>query len=118
MTTAADSTKSPSYETICSLLETSAYDPKIFPVLEAYVRAQVAEGAQYSFDANRTLAKLHLFFPQLVADSDGGSSMALVLFLALLQYPYSTDFFALSCLIPERIQSKEPCTTLVRYVYS
>ena len=107
-------TDNPSYDTISSLLETSAYDPAIVPALEAYARAQVSspEAAPYYFDANRTLAKLHQFFPQLCQD-EGVTS--LILFLAMLKFP-STDFFALSCLIPESAQGKEPCATLVRYV--
>jgi hypothetical protein len=117
MTNAAESgSTNPSYDRICSLLEKSAYDPTAIPLLEAYVNAQVVEDAPYSFDANRTLAKLYLFFPQLAVDNKIEVSMALILFLALLQYPFSSDFLALSCLISERVQGKEPCTTLIRYV--
>lgn len=117
MTNASESgSTNPSYDMICSLLEKSAYDPTAIPLLEAYVNAQVVEDAPYSFDANRTLAKLYLFFPQLAVDNKTEVSMAFILFLALLQYPFSSDFLALSCLISERVQAKEPCTTLIRYV--
>ena len=116
MTNATESgSTSPNYDTICSLLEKSVYDPTAIPLLEAYVTAQVVDGAPYSFDANRTLAKLHLFFPESAVDNKIEICMALILFLALLQYPYSSDFLALSCLISERVQSTEPCATLIRY---
>ncbi|KAL7465273.1 hypothetical protein ACHAXS_005603 [Conticribra weissflogii] len=112
-----------SHSEIQALLAKSAYDPKIVNQLEAYVRAQVSAVAstlvasetpdvQYSFDANRTLVKLYQFFPHLEGEL-GMTITALVAFLALLQFP-DTDFMALCCLIPERVQSTEPCATLVR----
>lgn len=111
-----------SHSEIQTLLSDSAYDPTICPKLEAYVRAQVSAVAstlvasesdvQYCFDANRTLIKLYQFFPHLEGEL-GMTITALAAFLALLQFP-ETDFMALSCLIPERVQSMEPCATLVR----
>mmetsp|Transcript_11210 Transcript_11210/g.23636 ORF Transcript_11210/g.23636 Transcript_11210/m.23636 type:complete len:278 (+) Transcript_11210:110-943(+) len=112
-----------SYGEIQALLAESAYDPAIVQKLEAYVRAQVSAVAstlvasetpdvQYSFDANRTLVKLYHFFPHLEGEL-GMTITALAAFLALLQFP-ETDFMALCCLIPERVQSTEPCATLVR----
>jgi len=114
-----------SYGEIQTLLSESAYNPAIAPKLEAYVRAQVSAIAssivasespnvEYCFDANRTLIKLYQFFPQLEEEAGKDTITTLVAFLALLQFP-STDFMALSCLIPERIQTQyEPCATLVR----
>ena len=113
----------PAHHEIQTLLTESAYDPAIVTKLEAYVRAQVSAVAstlvasespdvQYSFDANRTLVKLYQFFPHLEGEV-GITITALAAFLALLQFP-ETDFMALGCLIPERVQSMEPCATLVR----
>lgn len=106
----------PTHEDVLALLEDSAYNPAIVNQLEAYAKSQVetlylSSGgkAAYSFDANRTLAKLYQFFPHL-ADS---SNYALILLLALLEFP-STDFSALGYLIPERVQEIEPAVTLVR----
>jgi len=112
-----------SHGEIQALLSESAYDPTVCPKLEAYVRAQVSAVAstlvasespdvQYCFDANRTLIKLYQFFPHLEGEL-GMTITALAAFLALLQFP-ETDFMALACLIPERVQSMEPCATLVR----
>lgn len=112
-----------SHSEIQTLLAESAYDPNVCPKLEAYVRAQVSAVAsslvasespdvQYCFDANRTLIKLYQFFPHLQGEL-GMTITALAAFLALLRFP-ETDFMALSCLIPERVQSMEPCATLVR----
>jgi hypothetical protein len=112
----------PTHGEIQALLSTSAYDPAIVSKLEAYVRAQVSSvasslesDAQYSFEANRTLVKLYQFFPHLEGEL-GMTVTALAAFLALLQFP-ETDFMALGCLIPERVQSMEPCATLVRYEF-
>jgi translation initiation factor 3 subunit K len=105
-----------------TLLSSSAYDPSVIPKLETYVRSQVMAVAstliasespdvRYSFDANRTLIKLYQFFPHL----EGGNVIdvtGLAYFLSLLHFP-STDFVALCCLVPERVQSTEPCATLV-----
>ena len=111
-----------SHSEIQDLLNSSSYDAENVPKLEAYVRAQVSAVAssivaseldvQYSFHANRTLVKLYQFFPHLEGEQ-GIAITALAAFLALLQFP-STDFMSLSCLIPERVQSLEPCATLVR----
>ena len=111
-----------SHSEIQDLLNSAAYDPNNVSKLEAYVRAQVSAVAssivaseldvQYSFAANRTLVKLYQFFPHLEGEQ-GITITALAAFLALLQFP-STDFMALGCLIPERVQSLEPCATLVR----
>ena len=112
-----------SHGQIKNLLSESAYDPSVCTKLEAYVRAQVSAVAstlvasespdvQYCFDANRTLIKLYQFFPHLEGEV-GMTITSLAAFLALLQFP-STDFISLTCLIPERVQSMEPMTTLVR----
>jgi len=106
----------PSHEEVLALLTDSAYNPAIVPQLEAYAKSQVETlylssggNGSYSFDANRTLAKLYQFFPHL-ADN---SNYSLIMLLTLLEFP-STDFSALGCLIPERVQETEPAATLVR----
>ena len=112
-----------SHDEIQTLLSTSAHDPAACPQLEAYVRAQVSAVAsplaasespevRYSFDANRTLIKLYQSHPHLEGTA-GMTLTALAAFLALLRFP-DTDFLALGCLIPERVQAAEPCATLVR----
>lgn len=112
-----------SYSEIQTLLKESAYNPAVCRHLEAYVRAQASAVAsalaasespdvRYCFDANRTLIKLYQFFPHLEGEP-GMAVTALAVFLALLRFP-NTDFAALSCLVPERVQSTEPCATLVR----
>eukprot|EP00978_Attheya_sp_CCMP212_P041423 scaffold237497_cov58-Attheya_sp.AAC.3 len=100
----------PTYDDVVKLLGHSAYNPAIVPQLEAYVKAQASSKAPYYFNANRTLVKLYQFFPHLSA---GDEIISLVLFLALVEFP-TTDFCALACLVPERVQSREPCVTLVR----
>ena len=116
----ATSTNPPTHTTILDILEHSAYNPGIVPQLESYVDAQlnqIIEGNPnlsndycYSFDANRTLLKLYQFFPHLANDH----IISKIFFLALLEFP-STDFTALACLVSEKIQSREPCATLMRY---
>ena len=125
-------TSPPSPAEISSVLTTSVADPTTVTQLESYVRAQVhalygptststtttagsttaAEPScshPYDFAANRALTKLYQFFPHLADES----CTALVLLLALLEYP-STDFMALTYLVPERVQEREPCATLKR----
>ena len=122
----------PSAAEISNVLATSVADPTtVTQQLESYVRAQVnalygptstttssststtaAEPScshPYDFAANRALTKLYQFFPHLADES----CTALVLLLALLEYP-STDFMALTYLVPERVQEREPCATLKR----
>lgn len=112
-----------SHSEVQTLLSESAYDPAVCPKLESYVRAQVSAVAstivasespdvRYCFDANRTLVKLYQFFPHLEGEA-GMTITSLAAFLALLRFP-DADFAALACLIPERVQSAEPCATLAR----
>ena len=113
-----------SHDEIHTLLLSSAHDPASCPALEAYVRAQVSAVAspllaasalpdvRYSFDANRTLVKLYQCHPHLEGAA-GRTLTAHAAFLALLRFP-STDFLALMCLVPERVQAAEPTATLVR----
>mmetsp|Transcript_14352 Transcript_14352/g.31144 ORF Transcript_14352/g.31144 Transcript_14352/m.31144 type:complete len:252 (-) Transcript_14352:574-1329(-) len=111
----------PSHADIINILAKSSADPTTVTQLESYVRAQVDSlygpaalttsepSSPYNFDANRALTKLYQFFPHLADES----CTALILLLSLLEYP-STDFTALACLVPERVQEREPCATLSR----
>ena len=111
----------PSPAEISRVLATAKADPTTVTQLESYVRAEVnalygptaGGGAEpshpYNFETNRALTKLYQFFPHLADES----CTALVLILALLEYP-STDFMALSYLVPDRVQEREPCATLKR----
>ena len=131
MTSPTPSSPPSSPAEISNVLATSVADPTTVTQLESYVRAQVhalygptststsssststaAEPScshPYDFAANRALTKLYQFFPHLADES----CTALVLLLALLEYP-STDFMALTYLVPERVQEREPCATLKR----
>ena len=100
---------STSKETIQKLLTDSPYSASNQAPLEAYVDAEAKGDAPYFMDANRSLLKLYQFFPQ----SANESKYALVLLLSLLQFP-STDLLALSYLVPERIQTTEPCATILK----
>jgi translation initiation factor 3 subunit K len=100
---------SSSTEAIQKLLTDSPYSASNQAPLEAHVDAQAKGDAPYFMDANRSLLKLYQFFPQ----SANESKYALVLLLSLLQFP-STDVLALSYLVPERIQTTEPCATILK----
>mgnify|MGYP005849260493 CR=1 FL=1 len=109
----------PSEDEIKAILAgASAYSPSNKSKLEAYIGAQASGKAAYSFDANRTLLKLYQFYPPSSASEEDkgkeGSNSALALLLALLQYPATTDLLALSCLVPERIQTQEPCASILK----
>lgn len=99
----------PTAEEITSLLESSAYSAESIPQLAAYVQAQASGAAPYSFAANRALTKLYQIFP----DKEDESTIARVLLLSLLEFP-STDLLALSCLIPERVQTSGSCEAVLR----
>ena len=94
----------------------SPYSPSNKPKLEAYLRAQATGGAPYNFDANRILIKLYQFFPCVTGEDKDKerTNTALALTLALLQYPNTTDFLALACLVPDRLKSQEPGASIVK----
>ena len=94
---------------IQSLLETGAYSADTVRKLEKYVEGQMAGTSPYHYDANRTLAKLYQFIPDLA----NPAMLARILTLSVLQFP-KTDYLALSCLIPETTQESEPIATVVR----
>lgn len=98
-------------ESIKTLLDTSACNAEIVPQLVAHVHAQASGSVPYHADANRSLIKLYTFFPHL----EDEHTIALVLLLALVEFP-STDILSLSCLIPERVQSRDPCASILRCV--
>mmetsp|Transcript_19543 Transcript_19543/g.27103 ORF Transcript_19543/g.27103 Transcript_19543/m.27103 type:complete len:221 (+) Transcript_19543:114-776(+) len=93
---------------VTKLLATQAYSPDIVSPLADYARAQAEGQVPYHFDANRTLVKLYTFFPHL----EDENTIAIVLLLSLIQFP-STDTLALSYMIPDRVQTREPCATIM-----
>jgi translation initiation factor 3 subunit K len=103
------SSDKPSREAVEAMLAKSPYSASNQAVLEAYVDAQAKGECPYYMDANRSLLRLYQCFPQ----SENASKVALILLLALLEYP-STDLLALSFLVPERLQKEEPCATILK----
>jgi translation initiation factor 3 subunit K len=77
--------------------------------LEAYVDAQATGVGEYYFDANKALLKLYNATKSL-ANTD---KIATVLMLALVEAYPSTDFLALSYLLPERYATAEPCSAVL-----
>jgi hypothetical protein len=108
----------PTEAEIQALVDSSSpYSPSNKPKLEAYLRAQATGNAAYSFEANRILMKLYQFFPTTASVDDKEkerNNSALALLLALLQYPNTTDFLALACIVPDRLKSQEPCASIVQ----
>jgi translation initiation factor 3 subunit K len=99
----------PTKESIDSLLSKSPYSASNQAALEAYVDAEAKGSCPYHMDANRCLLKLYQISPQSAKDD----KVALVLLLALLEFP-STDLLALSYLVPERTQKSEPSATILK----
>jgi len=101
----------PPREYVESLMAKGSYKTSNQATLEAYIEAQATGDGEYYFEANKALLKIYQFLPKSV-DSN---KVALVLLLALLEYPStSTDWLALSYLIPERLQKAEPISTVLR----
>jgi hypothetical protein len=98
-----------SKQAIEELLKSSPYAASNQAQLEAYVDAQAKGDAPYYMDANRSLLKLYQFFPQ----SANESKISTILFLAMLEFP-STDFLAMSYLVPERVQKADSCAGIVK----
>ena len=101
----------PPREYVESLMAKGSYKTSNQSTLEAYVDAQATGEGEYYFEANKALLKIYQFLPK---DVDA-NKVALVLLLAMLEFPSSsTDWLALSYLIPERLQKQEPITTALR----
>lgn len=106
----ADEEKPPR-EYVESLMAKGSYKTSNQSTLEAYVDAQATGEGEYYFEANKALLKIYQFLPKSVDPN----KVALVLLLAMLEFPSSsTDWLALSYLIPERLQKQEPITTALR----
>jgi hypothetical protein len=99
----------PTKESIDTLLSKSPYSASNQAPLEAYVDAQAKGSCPYHMDANRCLLKVYQISPQ----SANADKVALILLLALLEFP-ATDLLALSYLVPERTQKSEPCATILQ----
>jgi translation initiation factor 3 subunit K len=111
-------TATPTEDEIKALVASSSpYSPSNKVKLEAYLRAQATGSAAYSFEANRILMKLYQFFPTTATAEDKEkerTNTALALVLALLQFPSTTGLLALSCVVPERLQTQEPCASILQ----
>lgn len=112
MSSAAD--EKPPREYVESLMEKAPYKTSNQSTLESYVEAQASGEGSYYFEANKALLKLYSFLPE----SADPNKVALILILAMLEYPTSNvDWLALSYLVPDRLQRMEPCSTVVRCNY-
>lgn len=105
------SSEKPTLDTVKALLAKSPYSASNQATLEAYVDAQAAGEAPYYMDANRFLLKLYQFVPS----SRNDEKVALILMLALLEFP-STDVLAFQYLIPDKVQKSEPCASILTCV--
>ena len=101
----------PPREYVESLMTKGSYKASNQSTLEAYIDAQATGDGAYYFEANKALLKIYQFLPKSIDPS----KVALVLLLAMLDYPStSTDWLALSYLVPERLQKSEPISTVLR----
>lgn len=101
----------PPIEYVESLMVKGSYKTSNQSTLEAYVDAQATGDGEYYFEANKALLKIYQFLPE-TADPN---KVALILLLAMLDFPSATtDWLALSYLIPERLQKTEPISTVLR----
>jgi len=101
----------PSREYVESLMTKAPYKTSNQSILEAYVDAQASGEDSYYFEANKALLKIYQFLPE----SANPNKVALVLLLAMLEYPSANvDWLALSYLVPERLQTTKPCSTVLR----
>jgi translation initiation factor 3 subunit K len=98
------------------LANPSSFGASLAPPLEAYVQAEASGTVPYHLEVNRTLLKLYQFFPQQLGAADGNSGdvIALILLLALLEYP-NADLLVVSSLVPERTQQQNSlCATVLQ----
>lgn len=101
----------PPREYVESLMTKAPYKTSNLSTLESHVHAQALGEDSYYFEANKALLKIYQFLP----NSTDANNVALVLLLAMLEYPsFSVDWLALSYLVPERLQKTEPCSTVLR----
>lgn len=101
----------PPREYVESLMTKGSYKTSNQSTLEAYAEAQATGEGDYYFEANKALLKIYQFLPK----NADPNKVALVLLLAMLQFPgSSTDWLALSYLVPERLQKTEPISTVLR----
>eukprot|EP00934_Nitzschia_sp_Nitz4_P000278 Nitzschia sp. Nitz4//scaffold8_size234185//38303//38977//NITZ4_001235-RA/size234185-processed-gene-0.258-mRNA-1//1//CDS//3329559740//278//frame0 len=103
------STGNPTRESMQALLANAPFSASSKTQLETYVDLQATGEAPYYMDANRHLMKHYQFLPQ----SRNDEKVAVVLLLALLEFP-STDVLALRYLIPDRVQSSGTCADIMR----
>jgi translation initiation factor 3 subunit K len=105
------SSEKPPREYVESLVSKGAYKTSNKTTYEEYVNAQIAGEGEYYFEANKALLKIYQFLPQ----SMDMSKVASVLLLSILQYSTrTTDFLALSYMVPDRIQKTEPIASIIQ----
>ena len=105
------SSDKPPREYVESLVSKGAYKTMNKTTYEEYVDAQIAGDGEYYFEANRALLKVYQFLPQSI----NTSKVASVLLLSMLQYStQTTDFLALSYMVPDRIQKVEPVASIIQ----
>ena len=118
---------------IINLVSTTSYTPSSIPLLEEYVKSCCTGEMNYIFDAVRTLIKLYQLFPLSTTSGSTADSVeaaaaasssstktaaksirthyiAYCCFLAMIQYPNTTDLLAFTYMIPQTTTLKEPCS--------
>jgi hypothetical protein len=88
------------------LIQQKPYDRASIAQLEAFVASAVAT-EQYDFEIVKSLLKLYGVYPE----ETKVEVVANVLGLALMRLP-NTDFLSLACLVPHKLQKKEPLKTI------
>jgi translation initiation factor 3 subunit K len=99
----------PTRESVEALLAKAPYSATNQATLEAYVDAQAKGECSYDMNANRSLLRIYQFSPP----STNPTKVALVLLLALLEFPL-TDVLALSYLVPARLQKTDACAAVLK----
>lgn len=105
-------TMPPSENDIRSLIQSgNCYSASSIPLLEEYLAAALQGGLPYIADAVRTLIKLYQLFPAVRKQDSIKSSQNIVaaLFLAFTQQaPQTTDYLALTLLLPPASMHHQP----------
>lgn len=97
-------------EEIEKLLEPASYSADNIPKLEEYVQSQLSGAVPYSFDANRSLAKLYQIYPE---STNKERVLARILMLTMVEFP-STDMLGLLCVISEKDREAEVLAEIIK----
>jgi len=93
-------------EALRELVQQKPYDRTSIAKLEEFV-ASAVKNEQYDFEIVKSLLKLYGVYPEEIKID----VVANVLVLALMRLP-STDFLNLACLVPHKLQKKEPLKSI------